>query len=129
MQAPAKNIDEYIARYPADVQVKLQKLRETIQKAIPKATEAISYGIPTFKYHGNLVHFGGFKQHLSFFPGAAGVAAFEKELFGYQTSKGTIQLPLDKPLPLKLIKDIVKFRVIQAEEAAALKGVKKKKRI
>jgi uncharacterized protein YdhG (YjbR/CyaY superfamily) len=128
MQAPAKNIDEYIARYPEEVQVKLQKLRETIRKAAPKATEAISYGIPTFKYLGNLVHFGGFKQHLSFFPGASGVAAFEKELGDYETSKGTIQLPLDKALPLKLVRDIVKFRVAQAEETAALKAGKKKKK-
>jgi uncharacterized protein YdhG (YjbR/CyaY superfamily) len=128
MQAPAKDIDEYIARYPAEVQVKLQKIRETIQKAAPKATEAISYGIPTFKYFGNLVHFGGFKQHLSFFPGASGVAAFEKELKDFETSKGTIQFPLNKALPLKLIKDIVKFRVVQAEEMAALKATKKKKK-
>ncbi len=105
------NIDTYIADYPAEVQEKLLQMRALIRSLVPEATEAISYGIPTFKLGGNLVHFGGFKSHVSFFPGASGVAAFEGELKGYHTSKGTIQFPLDMPLPVELISKIVKFRV------------------
>lgn len=105
------NIDTYIADYPAEVQEKLLQMRTHIRSLVPEATEAISYGIPTFKLGGNLVHFGGFKSHVGFFPGASGVAAFEGELKGYHTSKGTIQFLLDKPLPLELISRIVKFRV------------------
>lgn len=116
------NIDSYIADYPTEVQEKLQQMRTHIRSLVPEATEAISYGIPTFKLGGNLVHFGGFKNHVGFFPGASGVAAFEGELKGYHTSKGTIQFPLDKPLPLELISRIVKFRV---EESLA-KAKKKK---
>ena len=104
-------IDEYISVFPENVQDKLRQMRKVIQGVVPEATEAISYGIPTFKLNGNLVHFGGFKTHVSFFPTSSGVAVFEKELAGYVTAKGTIQFPLDKPLPLALIKKIVKYRV------------------
>lgn len=107
------NIDEYIQEFPSDVQVLLEKIRKSITKAAPEATEAISYGIPTFKLNGNLVHFGGFAHHIGFFPGAEAVEVFAKELTAYKTSKGTIQFPLDVPLPLKLVTKIVKFRVEQ----------------
>lgn len=106
-----KDIDSYIAAYPKDAQALLNVVRATIKKAAPKAEEKISYGIPTFTLNGNLVHFGAFKTHIGFFPGASGVASFKKELSIYKTSKGTIQLPLDKKLPLPLITKIVKFRV------------------
>jgi uncharacterized protein YdhG (YjbR/CyaY superfamily) len=123
-----KNIDEYISIFPADVRAKLETMRSTIRKAAPKAEEAISYMIPTFRLHGNLVHFAGYKNHIGFYPGAAGIEAFQKELKGYETSKGTVQFPLDKPLPLKLVTAITKFRVIQnAEKAAAKKKPAKKK--
>jgi uncharacterized protein YdhG (YjbR/CyaY superfamily) len=105
------SIDAYIAGYPKNVQVILQKLRATIKKAAPKAEEAISYGIPTFKLNGNLVHFGGFKKHVGFFPASSGVRFFKKELSAYKTSKGTIQFPLDQPLPLGLVAKITKFRI------------------
>jgi uncharacterized protein YdhG (YjbR/CyaY superfamily) len=118
---------EYIGSYPKDVQVLLKTIRATIKKAAPKATEKISYGIPTFELNGNLVHFGGFKTHIGFFPGAAGVVAFEKDLAKYKTSKGTIQFPLDKPLPLGLITKIVKFRIKQNTEKAKKKAKAKKK--
>ena len=107
------SIDEYIAQYPKDVQAILQRIRQTIQKAAPEATEKISYGIPTFTFHGNLVHFGGFKDHISFFPTAAGIEAFKEELGPYAVSKGTVHFPLDKALPLHLVQKIVKYRVKQ----------------
>ena len=106
-----KNIDSYIKDYPPQVQVLLRKMRATIKKAAPKAEEAMSYGIPTFTLRGNLVHFGGFKNHIGFFPTSSGVAAFRKELSDYKTSKGTIQFPFDTPLPLGLVTKIVKYRV------------------
>jgi len=88
-------------------------MRQTIQKAAPSATEAISYQIPTFKLSGNLVHFAAFKKHIGFYPGAAGIAAFQDELVGYKSAKGSVQFPLDKPLPLALVSKIVKFRVLR----------------
>jgi uncharacterized protein YdhG (YjbR/CyaY superfamily) len=108
---PAKNIDEYIAAYPADVQELLQTMRTTIQQAAPDATEAITYAIPTFKLNGNLVHFGGYKSHIGFYPAPMGIEAFAAETAQYETGKGTLQFPIDKPLPLDLIERIVKFRV------------------
>ncbi len=105
-------IDEYIASFPPDVQQKLSKMRAVIHRAVPDAEEAIRYGIPTFRQNGsNLVHFAAFKDHLSFFPTASGVEAFRKELSSYKLSKGTIQFPLDKPVPYDLVERIVRFRV------------------
>ena len=106
-----KDIDSYISRYPNNVQDMLQELRATINKAAPKAEEAISYGIPTLKLNGNLVHFGAFEDHIGFYPTSSGVSAFKKELSIYDISKGTVRFPIDKPLPLTLITKIVKFRV------------------
>jgi uncharacterized protein YdhG (YjbR/CyaY superfamily) len=105
------NIDEYISTFPENVQDILEKLRRVIQRAAPEAREAISYGIPTFKLNGNLVHFGAFKNHIGFFPTPSGIAPFKKELAPYEMSKGTIQFPLDKPIPYGLVKKIVIFRV------------------
>lgn len=106
-----RDIDSYIAAYPKDVQTLLKKMRSTLKKAAPKAEEKISYGIPTLTFHGNLVHYGAFKTHIGFFPASSGVSAFKKELSKYKTSKGTIQFPLDKTLPLTLVTKITKFRV------------------
>lgn len=106
-----KNIDEYISCYPKDVQIILGKLRTTIKKSAPKAEESIKYGIPTFVQNGNLVHFGGFKNHIGFFPTPSGITAFKKELSVYRCAKGSVQFPIDKPIPLSLISKIVKFRV------------------
>lgn len=106
-----KSIDDYIDRYPQKVQDLLKQMRRTIQKAAPQAREKISYRIPTYTLNGNLVHFGAFKGHVSFFPTSSGISAFEKELSAYKTSRGTVQFPIDKPLPLALVSRIVKFRV------------------
>jgi uncharacterized protein YdhG (YjbR/CyaY superfamily) len=113
MMKKVENIDQYIAGFPEEVRKKLEQIRELISKHATGAEECINYGIPTFKLNGNLVHFAAFKNHLGFYPGAAGVEAFSDVLDGYETSKGTIQFPLDKPIPVKLIRDIVKFRVKQ----------------
>jgi uncharacterized protein YdhG (YjbR/CyaY superfamily) len=106
-------IDQYIAGYPKEVQKLLQQVREAIRKVVPDAEEAISYGIPSFKLNGNLVHFGGFKQHIGFYPGAGGIKAFEKELSAYKGAKGSVQFPIDQPMPLDIITAITKFRVAQ----------------
>lgn len=106
-----KDINEYIAGFPADVQKILQKIRATIQKAAPEATEAISYQIPTFRLNGkNLIHFAAFKKHIGLYPAPRGVDEFEPELSSYDGGKGTLQFPLDKPIPFDLITRIVKFR-------------------
>jgi uncharacterized protein YdhG (YjbR/CyaY superfamily) len=109
-------IDEYISAFPADVQLTLRKLRKTIATAAPQATEAISYGIPTYKMHGNLVHFGAFQDHIGFFPTSSGVSAFATQLSQYDCSKGTVRFPLSKALPYDLVTKIVKFRVKQVSE-------------
>jgi uncharacterized protein YdhG (YjbR/CyaY superfamily) len=103
--------DKYILSFPPETQKILQKLRDAIRKAAPDAEESIKYGIITYILNGNLVHFGGFKKHIGFYPAPSGIKAFKKELSVYKTSRGAIQFPLDKPLPLKLITKIVKFRV------------------
>jgi uncharacterized protein YdhG (YjbR/CyaY superfamily) len=123
-----KDIDDYIARFPPEVQVKLEKIRATIRKAAPKAEEAISYMIPTFKLHGNLVHFAAYKNHIGFYPAPRAIEAFKDELAKYEGGKGTVQFPLDKPIPYALIGKIVKFRVQQNLDAAAAKAAKQKKK-
>ena len=110
-------IDEYIASFPPDIQEKLQGIRAVIRKAAPDAEEAIRYGIPTFRQDGNnLVHFAAFKDHLSFFPTSSGVAKFRKELSSYKPSKGTIQFPLDGPVPYELMERITRFRTRENSE-------------
>lgn len=116
MKTAITTIDEYIAAFPEDVQVLLQQVRAAIREAAPKAEEAIKYGIPTFVYHGNLVHFGGFKHHIGFYPAPQGLKEFQKELSKYKGSKGAVQFPLDEKMPLALIKKITKFRVKMNEE-------------
>ena len=121
-----KTIDEYMMSFPEDIQQMLETVRATIRKAAPNAEEIISYAIPTFYLKGNLVHFAAFKNHLGFYPGASGIEAFKKELDAYKSSKGTVQFPFDKPLPVSLISKIVKYRVLQNEEKAAIKAQAKK---
>jgi uncharacterized protein YdhG (YjbR/CyaY superfamily) len=118
------DVDTYISNFPEAVQIKLNAIRVAIRKAAPNAEEAISYMIPTFKLNGNLVHFAGYKTHIGFYPGPAGIEAFKNELVSYETSKGTVQFPLDKPLPLKMISAITKFRAIQNLEKSKVKKVK-----
>ncbi len=107
----SKNIDEYLIRFPKEVQQLLKKMRLTIKKAAPKAEEKISYGIPTFTLNGNLVHFAGYKNHIGFYPTPSGITAFKKELSAYKGAKGSVQFPINEPLPLTLVSRIVKFRV------------------
>ena len=108
-----EDIDTYIASHPKDIQVLLNQIRVAIKKLAPKAEESISYGIPTFKLNGNLVHFAGYATHVGFYPGVSGINEFKKELIKYKTSKGTIQFSLEEPLPINLITKIVKFRLKQ----------------
>lgn len=105
-------IDEYLASFPDDVQGILERMRQTIKKAAPTAVETISYQMPTFKLNGkNLVHFAAFKHHIGFYPIPSGITAFQKELSVYKQGKGSVQFPLDKPMPYDLVKRIVLFRV------------------
>ena len=108
-----KTIDEYIAGYPADVQERLQTMRQTIRAAAPDATEAMNYGVPTFQLNGNLVHFGASKNHIGFYPTPSGMAAFKDRFTGYKAAKGSVQFPNDQPLPLDLVTEIVQFRVAE----------------
>ena len=113
-QTSVGSIDEYIAAFPAEIQETLQKIRQVIRDAAPEASEAISYQMPTFKLNGNLVHFAAFKDHIGFFPTPSGVEAYP-ELMQYKTGKGTLQFPLDQPIPYELIRRVVEFRVSEAE--------------
>lgn len=121
-----KDIDEYISGFPNDVQEILKKVRVTIREAAPGAEETISYQIPTFKLHGNLVHFAGFRTHLGFYPTPSGIEEFRDQLSAYETSKGTVRFPLDKPVPFNLIREIVAFRVAENLKRAAEKSARKK---
>lgn len=124
MQKPSKTkkitltIDQYIKGFPKNTQILLKQMQAIIQKVAPGATEGISYGMPSFTFHGKyLVYFGGWKNHIGFYPIPSGLKAFEKELSKYKRAKGSVRFPLDKPLPVSLITKIVKFR---AKENLAL---------
>jgi uncharacterized protein YdhG (YjbR/CyaY superfamily) len=120
-----KNIDEYIAGFPKDIQEILEKIRMTIRKAAPDAQETISYQIPTFTLKGYLVHFAAFKKHIGFYPTSSGIEKFKQELSVYKTSRGTVQFPLDRPIPYELIRRIVKFRAKENLERSEAKKKKK----
>jgi uncharacterized protein YdhG (YjbR/CyaY superfamily) len=126
-----KNIDEYISLFPKETQALLKQMRTTIKEVAPDAEEAIKYQLPTFVLYGNLVHFAAFKNHIGFYPAPTGIEEFKKELSAYKTSKGAVQFPLDKPLPLALIRRIVKFRVAEnlkkAEEKIPQKEITRRK--
>ena len=123
--ATLNNIDEYIAGFPAEIQIILQQVRATIKEAAPEAEEAIKYAMPTFTLNGNLVHFAVFKHHIGFYPAPSGIESFKKELALYKGAKGSVQFPIDKPMPLSLIAKIVKFRVTEnSKKAANKKGLK-----
>jgi uncharacterized protein YdhG (YjbR/CyaY superfamily) len=117
-------IDEYIRSSPEDVQAILRKIRTTIRKAAPEAGETIKYRLATFTLNGNLVHFGAFKHHIGFYPTPSGTATFKKELAPYVWAKGSIQFPLDQPIPYELITKIVEFRVKENRAKADLKAKK-----
>ncbi|MBI1763424.1 MAG: DUF1801 domain-containing protein [Acidobacteria bacterium] len=124
-QSAPNNIDEYIARFPTEVQEKLEKIRRTIRQAAPDAAEAIKYQMPTFVLKGNLVHFAAFKNHLGFYPAPSGIEEFKDELSVYEGAKGSVRFPLDQPVPLGLIHKIVQFRVKQNLAKAAAKAKKR----
>lgn len=109
----AKDIDEYISMFPKDIQKLLQQMRKAIKKAAPQAEETINYAIPTFTLKGNLVHFAAFKNHIGFYPAPSGIEAFKKELANYKGAKGSVQFPVNEPLPLELVTEIVRFRVAE----------------
>jgi uncharacterized protein YdhG (YjbR/CyaY superfamily) len=115
-KTPPKSVNAYIARFPKPTQKLLQHMRAAIAKVAPNATEKIGYGMPTFVLNGNLVHYAAYERHIGFYPGAAGIAQFADALAQYKHAKGSVQFPLDAPLPLALVKRIVKFRVAQNME-------------
>ena len=117
-------IDEYIAQFPREIQKRLTQIRKTVRKAAPDAIEKISWGMPTFWQNENLIHFAVMKNHIGLYPGADGVAAFAKKLKGFKTTKGGIQLPHDKELPLELITKITRFRVQVAQKPSKPKAAR-----
>ena len=118
-----KDIDSYIASFPEETTALLKQIRTTIRKAAPEAKETISYGMPTFTLKGNLVHFAAFKNHIGFYPTSSAIERFKNELAKYKSGKGSVQFPIDNPLPLSLITKIVRFR---AEENLARDMQKRK---
>ncbi|MBZ9686423.1 DUF1801 domain-containing protein [Clostridium estertheticum] len=121
-----ESIDEYILKFPADIQETLKMLRKVIRESAPDAEEKISYQMPTFVLNGNLVHFAAFKNHIGFYPTPSGINEFKHELSEYKGAKGSIQFPIEKPLPYELISKIVKFRVAENIKKASGKLKKKK---
>jgi uncharacterized protein YdhG (YjbR/CyaY superfamily) len=119
-------IDEYIATFPKDIQTLLQEVRATIKAAAPDAEEKISYQMPAFAQHGNLVYFAARKDYIGFYPTGSGIEAFKKELSGYKGTAGAAHFPIDQPLPLDLISRIVKYRVAENLKNAEAKARKKK---
>jgi uncharacterized protein YdhG (YjbR/CyaY superfamily) len=116
--APAKTVDQYLASVPKEARATLENLRKTIKAAAPKATEAISYQMPMYKQNGMVIGFAAFKDHCSIFPGSAVMDAYKEDLKGYDTSKGTIRFPANKPLPAALVKKLVKARIAENEARA-----------
>ena len=108
-----ESIDDYISKFPPEIQEILSTIRKVIKETAPDAIEKISYQMPTFALHGNLVHFAAFKNHIGFYPTPNGIDAFKEELSGYKGAKGSIQFPLHQPMPYELISKIVKFRVAE----------------
>lgn len=124
-QAAAKDIDQYIAGFPPNVQEILEKIRQTIRETAPDAEEAIKYQIPTFVLNGNLVFFAGFKEHVSVYPAPRGNQHFKRELAAYEGGKGTVRFPLDEPIPFDLIRRIVELRVQENLNKAKSKAKKR----
>jgi uncharacterized protein YdhG (YjbR/CyaY superfamily) len=119
MKIDFKDIDTYLEIQPADVSTALNRIRKIVHDTVPEAQECISYGMPSFKYHGSLVYFAAFKDHCSFFPGGGDIMEmFKEDLKDFKTSKGTIQFTLDKPIPASLLKKIIRVRKLQNEEKA-----------
>lgn len=111
MMTQYKDVDDYIASFPKETQILLEQLRAIIKEAAPEATETISYAMPSYKLNGVLVYFGAYAKHIGFYPTGSAIATFKEELSGYKGSKGTVQFPLNKALPLELIAKMVRWRV------------------
>lgn len=122
----AKNTDDYIRQFPEKQQAALEQIRKAIKAAAPVAEEVISYQMPAYKQNGMLVYFAGYENHVGFYPTPSGIEAFKKELAVYKGAKGSVQFPIDKPLPLGLIKKIVQFRIKENAENVKLKPAAKK---
>lgn len=120
-----KTIDEYIGNFPPEVQEILEKIRKTIHETAPEAEEAMRYGIPTFILNENLVHFAAFEHHIGFYPTPSAIRAFREELTPYKYAKGSIQFPLDEPIPYDLVRRMVEFRVKEVREGGKKKSSKK----
>ena len=116
MKKEISSVDAYISSFPAETQAVLEQVRTTIKKAAPKAEEVISYSMPAYKLNGILVYFAAYQHHIGFYPTASGIANFQKEFENYKSSKGAVQFPLDKKMPLALITKIVKFRLKENAE-------------
>lgn len=114
------SIDEYIATFPEQVRIVLQEMRAVIKAAAPDAQEKISYQMPTFFMNGNLVHFAAFKNHIGFYPAPSGIQAFARDLSQFKSSKGTLQFPIDKPIPHDLVRRIVQYRVDENNKKAQM---------
>ena len=121
------NIDEYIATFPDTIQELLNQMRAAIRESAPEATEKISYQMPAFAQQGILVYFAAFSKHIGFYPTSSAMEAFSEELSVYKSGKGSVQFPIHQPLPLDLVKRMVRFRVTENLEKAALKSIKKNK--
>jgi uncharacterized protein YdhG (YjbR/CyaY superfamily) len=122
-----KTMDEYIVQFSPEVQEKLQTLRTVIKESAPDAEEKMSWQMPTFALHGNLVHFAAHKKHIGFYPGASGIEVFKHKLSDYKSSKGAVQFPIEKDIPYELISEIVRFRVAENIKVAENKPLKIKK--
>ena len=120
------DVDKYMLPFPKTTQQMMEQLRRTILKAVPEAEEIISYNMPAYKYYGMLVYFAGYKNHIGFYPMPSAIEAFKKDLSVYKSAKGSVQFPLDKPLPLQLVTRMVTFRKKENKEKAALKAKAKK---
>lgn len=119
---PDATVDDYISAFPEKPRKMLEELRSLIRKTVPEATEEISYQMPAYKLNGPVVYFAGYEKHVGFYPTGTGIKAFEKELEGYKWSKGAVQFPLDKPLPVDLIVRMVKFKVEENAGKVKKKG-------
>jgi len=125
--AVPESIDDYIEAFPKDVQGKLQRIRETIRRAAPQAKEAIRYRIPTFILHGNLISFAAYSHHIGLYPVPEGSAAFNRRVAAYRAAKSTVRIPLDKPIPYGLIREMVRLRVLETRPQAKARPVRRRK--
>jgi uncharacterized protein YdhG (YjbR/CyaY superfamily) len=124
-----KNTDEYISQFPVKQQKALEEIRKAIKAAAPKAEEVISYSMPAYKLNGMLVYFAGYENHIGFYPTPSGIEAFKKELANYKSAKGSVQFPIDQPLPLALIKKMVQFRIKENTEKNKTKTAVEKSKL